>query len=380
MTSVLFSQVLQFVPPKLVKNSLGYHIEYRVVDPSTGKLKRKRFRLNQLQKQCKTQKEFLQQAQQVVLVLTNKLSQGWSPYGENVSSRYYVPIFDAMDRFLETKAKELRPDSMRTYRGIVRIFKEWFHQPGTCIEFTQEQALDFMDYCFTKRDISTTTYNTYLKLCRVIFSWLQENLYVKENFFVKIRKKRPSEKIREVIPHEVREQIVSWCLKNNPNFLLYCELICYSLIRPKEISRIQIKHLQLEDNCIYLPAEITKCHFDRHAAVSPAMVEKLNEYIAGYKPDDYLFGRGFQPSAKPFISGRFVKTWEKMRDDLDLPVKYQLYSLRDTGITMKLDSGMNAMQVMCAAGHHDLGETTKYLQRSDKHFIQALVNQSPEFI
>lgn len=379
MSSFLFSQLADYIPPRLQHNALGWHVEYYVRNPLTEKLERKRFRLNALYNQCANGREFHERAQQVLQAMSVKLNSGWTPVGETTSSRYYLPLFDALDKFLSLKANELRPDSMRTYKGLIKILKEWLKKSPLCIEFDKEKALEFMDYCYVDRKVSSNTYNTYLKVLRVIFSWLQSNLYIKENVFASIKRKRAEAKFRQIISVEDRCKIAEWCDRNYPGYKVVCSLIFFSLVRPTELTRLQIKHLRLADHCICLPEEVTKCHIERFVALEPSICEYLKDFTAGHGEEEYLFGGGFKPGKRSLKKKMYIVVWDRMRNELGFPLTYQLYSLRDSGITAKMEAGMDAACVMHAAGHHDLSITTKYLSRPDKSFIDKLINLSPSF-
>jgi site-specific recombinase XerD len=370
---------VQFVPPKLKHNSLGWHIEYYVYDPIIERLDRKRYRLNALRKKCSSAREFQVQAAVVLQRLAQKLSAGWVPSDDVASYRYSADLFETLDLFIEIKEKELRKDSIRSYKGVIKLLKEWLKQSFSCIEFQKEHALDFMDYLYLTRKVGSNTYNNYLKICRVIFSWLESNLYVKENAFVGIQRKRAQEKYREVIPSHDRARIAEWCKEKSPGFLLVCNLVYYSLIRPSEILRLQFKHINFEHHYIYLPAVITKCRVDRYSAMDAETERALLALSKDASPDDYLFGSKFRPGAKPTLKKRYAETWSKLRADLGLPATYQLYSLRDSGITDKMESGIEPRAVMHAAGHHDLSITTKYLKKADQSLIDLLIEKSPTF-
>ena len=62
-------------------------------------------------------------------------------------------------------------------------------------------------------------------------------------------------------------------------------------------------------------------------------------------------------------------TWQKMRENLSLPDSYHFYSLKDTGITEMLESGMPSKFVKDLAGHHSLSMTERYLHVSDARRI-----------
>ena len=377
MSSFLYQNLVSFRPPRLMNNSLGWHIEYYVLDPVAGKLLRKRFRLNELRNQCSSGAEFKQKANQVLQELTSKLVTGWSPQGEVQSGRYYGSLFGALEKFKEAKARELRPDSMRTYKGIIKIFEEWLGKDCVCLDFGRAQALSFMDYCYTERRVSATTWNTYLKLCRVIWGWLLDNLYIKDNPFSYIKKKRADEKFRVVIPEADRQRIAAYFEQKNLGYLFVCDMVFYSLIRPTELTRLRVRDIDKENGCIYLPDTATKCHRGRFTPIDPHILDRLCSFVKGHDGTEYVFGRSFKPGANGLKKKQYLVMWERMRDDLHLPDEYQLYSLRDSGIRAKLDSGMDPAIVMHAAGHHNLAETTKYAIKANKEELATIVSYSP---
>lgn len=379
MSSFLFQKLVTFRPPRLLNNSLGWHIEYYILDPVSGKLIRKRFRLNDLRHQCVSGAEFKQKANQVLQELTAKLVSGWSPQGEVQSGRYYGSLFSALDSFIETKSRELRPDSMRTYKGIVKLFKEWLGDDCVCIDFGREGALSFMDYCFAVRKVSATTWNNYLKVCRVIWSWLFDNLYVKDNPFSNIKKKRSDIKFRVVIPEADRQRIAIYFEQNNLGYLFVCSLVFYSLIRPTELTRLRVRDIDKEKGFIYLPDTASKCHQARFTPIDPSIAERLFAFIDGRNGSDFVFGRMFRPGVVGLKKKMYLVVWERMRSELHLPDEYQLYSLRDSGIRAKLDSGMDPAIVMHAAGHHNLAETTKYAIKANEDELSVIVAHSPVF-
>lgn len=380
MSSFLFQNLVSFRPPRLLNNALGWHIEYYVLDPVSGKLIRKRFRLNELKKQCASAAEFKQKANQVLQELTNRLVSGWSPQGEVQSSRYYTSLFEALEKFKETKSRELRPDSMRTYKGIIKLFKEWLKDDCVCIDFGRAQALAFMDHCYTERKVTATTWNGYLKVCRVVFGWLLDNLYIKDNPFRYIKKKRTDEKFRVVIPEADRKRIARYFEEHNPGFLLVCSLVFYSLIRPTEITRLRVRDIDKENGHIHLPVEATKCHCSRFTPIDPAILERFCAFIDGHDGDEYIFARGFRPGTNGIKKKQYLIVWERMRKELNMPDEYQLYSLRDSGIRAKLETGMDPTIVMHAAGHHNLAETTKYAIKANKDELATIAAYSPSFL
>ena len=64
-------------------------------------------------------------------------------------------------------------------------------------------------------------------------------------------------------------------------------------------------------------------------------------------------------------SKRIGRIWGYIRDELKLPVAYQFYSLKDTGITEMLEAGVPAKFVKELADHHSLEMTERYTHKSE---------------
>lgn len=63
------------------------------------------------------------------------------------------------------------------------------------------------------------------------------------------------------------------------------------------------------------------------------------------------------------------KTWAQMRTHLNLPMKYQFYSLKDTGITELLEKGVPSKYVKELADHSSLEVTERYMHKTEAKII-----------
>ena len=59
----------------------------------------------------------------------------------------------------------------------------------------------------------------------------------------------------------------------------------------------------------------------------------------------------------------------QMREQLRLPMKYQFYSLKDTGITELLERGVPAKYVKELADHSSLVVTERYMHQTEAKII-----------
>ncbi len=214
-----------------------------------------------------------------------------------------------------------------------------------------------------------------------MFSWALEKCYCKENPFELIKSKREQKKKRILIPVATREKISNYLTSECPPMLCVCQMVYSSLIRPKEIQNIRIKDIDIENKYIIIRSENAKNHNERYATISDPIIDYLQSlHLSRYNPNYYLFGKQkWVPAKEPISAARFRKVWDRMRIDLKLEKAMQLYSLRDTGITELLKSGMDPLTVMQHADHHDLSITTKYAQHADPKLISKIYNNGPSF-
>lgn len=172
----------------------------------------------------------------------------------------------------------------------------------------------------------------------------------------------------------------NWLKENNKGLLLVSWLVYYSLIRPTEIRRIRVADVSLKNHCILIHGDNAKNHHTRFATI-PEEVELFlldNNYLNA--PLNYfLIGNNYCPSDTMASHSHFGKDWISMRKAIDMPQEMQLYSLRDTGITEMLKSGIPDLTVMQHADHSDLSITSIYAKHADPNLIETIRNKVPEF-
>lgn len=387
--------ITSFIPAVLRKNSHGYVIEYYFFNHIAGRQERRTIKLNRIRKRYASVREFKEYANSVICKLNLKLASGWSPVGEVVNTREFVPMVQIIDQYLKEKQSCLAKNTMLAYRSFCIRLKDWIdtrYPQCNCALFTKVIAIQFMDHIWSGESavvnkskksaqpvghVSERTYNNNLKLGRAFFAWCVEKCYAKENPFEVIRPKRERQKKRTLIPRQVRCDIDRYFAEHNPGMRIVCRLVYTSLLRPVEVARVRVSQVLYEKSCIFMPCTQTKNGRDRYGRLDEDLVQLLREYLNGASATDYLVSDGvwtYGPKQKN--SHAFGNAWDKMRADLGLPVEYQLYSLRDTGIHDLLIDGVVDLDVMHAAGHSDLSMTTRYADHYDKDMISRINDQA----
>ena len=373
---------LNYVPATLKHQpSHGWSIEYYALE-GNGNMRRMVIRMNAIRKRFTRVSDFKAHCNMVVCQINAKLAGGWTPFGEQQNSRLYTPIEVVLDEYIKEKSSELRPDTMRSYRSFRNALKDWV--AANCpnahvVLFNKVLAVRFMDYVNKEKGLSGRSYNNRLKQARSFFSWAVEKCYAKENPFATIRTKREETKKRILIPADTRARITDYFSEHNPNYLVLCRLVFSALVRPKEVWRLKIADIHLDEGYIHVTEDESKTHYSRTAALTPQLVSGIRSMIQGAKPSMYLFGHGYKPNAKPIRYQNFREDWTKMRTALGLPDTMQLYSLRDTGINEMLKAGIDPLTVMQHADHHDLSMTTRYANHVDPKLVETISTKAPQF-
>lgn len=338
---------------------VGYYVE----DPSSGKLKRVKIKLNHIH----GARERAKYARHLIDEINRKLYAGENPLLEKVARNASLTIREACQRFMIDKS-DLRPDSLRSYRSYTNILLSWCQAQTMadvyCCKFDKSAARRFMAY-IAGEGRSARTYNNYLHHYQSMFNYLADIEVIVENPFADIKSRKTDHKLRKIIPKEDRKRLIDYCLCNNMQEYIVIMNLCYRcLIRPKEIRMLKIKHINYIDGVIDMPPEISKNHHER---IIP-LPDELMEYMIHLKDcngEHYIFSGGFKPGKKPMSPHQIGNFWAQMRDELKLPASYQFYSLKDTGITEMLEAGVPAKYVKELADHHSLEMTERYTHKSE---------------
>ena len=149
--------------------------------------------------------------------------------------------------------------------------------------------------------------------------------------------------------------------------------LCFRyLVRPKEILMLRMCDIDFDTGILHIPPEVSKNHSERTIALGHDVMRYFRELQRrGLPSGTYIFSTDFKPGARPYTTKNLFAVWQRMRESLSMPESYHFYSLKDTGITEMLESGMPSKFVKDLAGHHSLSMTERYTHVSDARRILA---------
>lgn len=358
------SDILGYVPPVLHTGQIWY-IDYYAKHPGTGKLVRKRIKVNHVPAGTARRRY----AQQVMAELTRKLQAGWSPWAADAAPRGFVTMGEALDQFDRTKERQLRHSSPYSYTSMISVFREWCRPLGLleryANQFNRADAIAFLDHISEQRMVGNRTYNNYLVMFGMLMEWQKERGFRADNPFQGFKKRKQAQKSRTYLTEQERQEMVAWLRANDPGFLFACLFVYGTLIRPGELRRLRVHHVDLQRQVVHLPAEETKSGIERMPAIPDWMLAELLAYGLDKQPGKaWLISPDLLPGNKPIARNTLNRRWVAMRRALGWPTSKQLYSLRDTGIIQLLRDGVDLLHVRQQAGHTDVATTNSYLKHA----------------
>ena len=362
---------LEYIPAKISKGKEWY-VYFYVADPTSGALVRVRKKINRI----KNLKERLKAGRQMVISLNERLALGWNPLTEKIAPKGGADLFEAVDAYIKSREKSSEYNSFRCYLSFAAKLKAWISAHGArpgkfpVMSFTRQLAIEYMNDIERDEKIGAQTYNNYLRQNKLIFSWLKEKGYIPDNPFdgMKGKSKRSIKKIRRNMTDDEMSRLFAFLKEINPNYLALC-LMCYCcLIRPKEIALLKCEDIDLQKQTVHIRADIAKNDNESYRTIPDDMMPFISALDLS-DPKAYVFSDtpdwSFRPGKKQLKTQYIARYWgDVVRKECGFPMELKFYSLKDSGITNMLGSGVPVSFVKQQADHSSLAMTSIYLGKS----------------
>lgn len=351
-----------------------WYIAFYVTSPHSGRLERVRIKFNRIKHLPTRRKEAKEMCRQINM----QLARGWNPLEDQLAAKSGTPFLKAFDHFLHEKQNlllegSIRPDSIRAYKSYRSMIEK--HLPGaqyaSSAGVTKNMILQFLDYFYYEKNRSARTRNNYLSFLKNLFAWLVDNGYAYVNPTDKIRKLPEAPKKRQIIPQSTLAKIWRHLSQENFGFYILCRVEYYLFIRRTELAKLKCSAFNLDRGIVTIPADVSKNKKDDSVTIPSALLPELEEYLQFcsssaflQKSDAYFTGPQFKPSKTPLAPKKISDEWAKTRKAMQLPAVYQFYSLKDSGITAMLSSGIPTIIVRDQARHYDVAQTDTYAAKA----------------
>jgi len=357
-------------------------VEFYAIHPATGRLQRKRIKLNRIQDKMERRRY----GRRLCAELSAKLVCGWNPFLEETAPRACVGIGKAIELFLTSKEKQTEPTSMKSYRSMAGMILEWLKKKGypdsmPVAGFSEDMAKSLMLSIEQNPKVSYCTYGNRLRFHKILFGWFIQNGYVPEDPFRNIKwskRRSDSKKKRRMLTSDEKHALLAYLEGNGHHSYLAMCLICYyCFMRDKEICLLRVGDIDLKNQFIRVSGDIAKNDHSSRRTIPDELVPYLQRLCLDKPSDWYLFSDSlhseFLPGKKPATTRKVYNFWERnVRKGLGWGKDLSFYSLKDTGITDITSAGVPINFVQGQADHSNLSITSTYLSSQTPAGHEAL--------
>lgn len=358
---------VDFKPAELKKNS-RWEVVYYAKHPVKQEFER--FRVSVPPNKSFTERNKF--GKTIVLEINKKLESGWLPYYSQTSSKEFKTFEYCKNLFLEQTTTEVasglkRIDTIRTYTSNLKMITKYCIDNkiklNLMFDFNNSFVVNYLDWIYYERKNSERTYNNHLRFIGTFINFCINHGWLKENFSATIKKKREGQKKREILTEIEKQKLKEFCACN-PEYFTACMLTYFCFIRRTELTKLKVSDVNLDCNYITIDEKISKNHKTENVTIPHEYKNLIEKHIATAKKNDYIFSKDFKAGSESIEPKKVSDVWQKFRKEKNVDSKYQFYSLKDTGITDLLNSGIAAIKVRDQARHHDLRITESYTSRN----------------
>lgn len=376
---------VDYIPAQLHENK-SWEVVYYAKNPFTQKLARKRNRVKPLQSVTLRRKL----GQRMVMEINKRLESGWNPFYQNKGTKELTGLITAIEIYLKRIKKEysddnLRYDTFRTYNSQITLLKKYINEELVkpeilAYKFDEDFISDYLDYVRYDKGLSAKTRDNYLSFIKTLATFLLSKKYIAANPTINFGKTNKQVKTRITISYEIRETIFEYWENKNPNFLILCLTCYYCLIRRTELTKLRVGDVNLLKSTIYIDAFGSKNKKAAHVTIPNQLKEHLEEHLKDTIKTDFLFSNdNYLPGVKQLSPSKVTKRWALMRTELNLDSNIHWYSLKDSGITDLLRSGVPLISVRDQARHHSSAQTDAYTPKDLRNADQNIQVSNVKF-
>lgn len=370
--------MLDFRYAEIGKSGDREYVYFYAKNPDTEKLERKRIYLNNI----KTKANRVRYAKRLVNHINNKLDQGWNPFiDDSENKKKYTTISSALDFVNTYKSTYIRKTSKTAYKGRFKVLTEWLEREGKfnnyIFEFTEDLAINFMNYLLMEKRIMGRTYNNYLLDYRTFFNLLVKKKYMVINPFHAVEKLPETESSKRPFSDEELSLYINHVKQFDKHFHIISLYIYYCGLRPAEICRLKVQDVNLNKGLIFISGAESK---NKKMGVIPIVDDfrkLLDDYLSEYPSSFYICGRGLQPGDTPTYPTRIAEKFRHIANALGISMDVKIYALKDTAADKLIEAGYDAKIIRDLFRHSNIAITNEYLKKFKPNISERLIKEFP---
>lgn len=214
---------------------------------------------------------------------------------------------------------------------------------------------DFPNF-YTKKRSAKTVQNIVGRV-KVMTNKLLDRELIKHNPFLKLTMPKvvETEKNSSFSPDHIK-QLKEYTLKHEPFMWLVFQFIYYTYMRPVEIGRLKVGHIDLTGDKIHVTGDISKNRKNQTIELPSPLKKELVKYINTAPKDYFLFTAELCPGQNKISDSFFGKHFLKIREALGFDDKHTLYSWKHTGVIQAYKNGVDIKAIQLQCRHHSINQ------------------------
>ena len=370
---ISYDAFVKFRLPQFTRTHKHAYVYFYVLDPdSVIQGSPKLIRLIKKFNHIKDRREQKEAALRFCQDVGQKLRMGWNPLISDRDRRGFTPLKTALERYKSYVEKLFSDGCIREgTRNMYISHSVRLEAYGSSLAIPPEYTyqLDriflegFLEHLYLDCNVSARTRNNYLNWLHTFAGWLQGHGYVSEDPAKEIGKIREQDKERQPLKAEDMKRLHDYLNEHDRHFLLACMVHYYTLVRPREMSFIQLRDINIKEQTLFISGKVAKNHRDAKVTLPAVVIKMMLDLCVFDNPDSfYLFSWGFVLREERANEKIFRDRWAKVRNALGFPSKYKFYSLKDNGVTDVIDAvGLTVAKDQ--ARHSNVATTNHYVRK-----------------
>lgn len=325
--------------------------------------------------------ERLDAGRQLEAYVNQKLEQGYviGKDIQDVSTDGYrlLTVSEAFEMVMNKKKEIIRPESYKQYYTTVPSLKKWLLVKGLSKlkihKLTTSLIHEYLDHLFASGQItSNKTYNNYLGTIRAILNYIidRDSKLFTRNPAASIKMLPTSSQKHSAYSIEEMAMLKDEMIRQGEHqLLLFVHFIYYTLARPNEIKNLKILNIELDQNRIYIPRDVSKNKKSDYVDIYPPLRKAIEDSgIMQYPGEYYIFSSSLIPGKKKtyrkYFWRKHIKILRALKMD-KMDKEYTLYSYKHSGAINLFLSGLDPIDIQKQCRHQTLSQTMEYLRELD---------------
>lgn len=336
-----------------------------------------------------TKKERYAHADMLLMKYTQMLESGWNPFEEDRNGAIYndnlryatvARVFSnsrsgnkTFNYYSNLFLPEVKGMAKKTYDNYVskyRIFDAWLLKHGYAgndiTTISTEMVRQFFFFLINDEQLAKITITKYKHMLERIFDWCVDNKYLRKSPMQDIpTTSRKNDQAPRPIHEADIDKLIKKISETDRQLWLTVQLEYYCLLRPGlEIRFARVKWFDLARGVINVPAEVVKTSESKVVIIPEVFRKELMEdwKLHLFPPDYFIIGKNGVPGPEPVGQNNLRNRFNVIRDSLELPKEYKLYSWKHTGNSRLVDTNIPLFHQQKQNGHASMRSTEEYLK------------------